>query len=81
MTVWRAVQTITLVVDIGMLAAFTKALNAQGRMDVRAWRAEKWVNYPVTVGRAVIRSGFLLALAELGGRERRKCKDAFLKVR
>ncbi|KAL8665153.1 MAG: hypothetical protein Q9168_007763 [Polycauliona sp. 1 TL-2023] len=58
----------TLLVDIGMLAGFTRALMSQGRMDVRVWRAEEWVNYGVTAGVAVIRSTFLMGVG-LGGEE------------
>ena len=59
MTVWRAVQASTLLVDIGMLGAFARALKSQGRMDLKIWRAEEWTNYVITVGVALIRIAFL----------------------
>ena len=49
-----------------MLGAFTGALKAQGRMDVRVWRMEEWMNYGVTVGVSVIRSAFLLGVGGVG---------------
>ncbi|KAL9019148.1 MAG: hypothetical protein Q9185_003579 [Variospora sp. 1 TL-2023] len=62
MTVWRALQGSQLLVDIGMLAAFTRALESQGRMDWKVLRAEDWGNYLITAGVAVIRSAFLMGV-------------------
>lgn len=62
MTVWRALQGSQLLVDIGMLGAFTRALKSQGRMDLKVLRAEDWGNYLITAGVAVIRSAFLIGV-------------------
>ena len=59
MVVWRAVQTGQLIVDLGMLAAYTRALRVQGRMSLGNWRAEEWGNYTIVVGVEIIRLMFL----------------------
>lgn len=61
-TVWRALQASTLLVDLGMLAAFARALSVQGRMDARLLRVEEWGNYAITAGLAVVRSSFLVGV-------------------
>ena len=46
MMIWRAVQASILVVNMGMLAGFGRALKGQGRLgDMGAWRGEEWGNY------------------------------------
>lgn len=62
MTVWRALQGSQLLVDIGMLGAFARALKSEGRMDLKVLRAEEWGNYLITAGVAVIRSAFLIGV-------------------
>ncbi|MCJ1271806.1 hypothetical protein MMC22_011711 [Lobaria immixta] len=60
-TVWRAVQGSTLIVDIGLLAAFARALGNQGRLgSIGGWRVEEWGNYAITVGVAIVRGAFLM---------------------
>ena len=71
MVVWRAVQTCQLIVDLGMLAAFTRALRVQGRMSIGKWRAEEWGNYAIVVGVAMIRGSFLMGVG-MGRKKGRK---------
>ena len=71
MVVWRAVQAGQLIVDLGMLAAFTRALKVQGRMGIGNWRAEEWGNYGITAGVAVIRVLFLTGVG-IGRKKGRK---------
>lgn len=62
-TVWRAVQGSMLIVDIGLLAAFTRALGNQGRLgSIGGWRVQELGNYTITVGVAVVRWAFLMGV-------------------
>ena len=60
MTVWRALQGSQLLVDIGMLGTFARALQSQGRMSLKVLRAEEWGNYLITERVAVMRSAYLM---------------------
>ncbi|KAG7010078.1 hypothetical protein G7Y79_00001g003500 [Physcia stellaris] len=63
LTVWRAVQGSMLIVDFGLLAAYTRALGSQGRLgEVAGLRVEEWGNYMITVGVAVVRGAFLMGV-------------------
>ena len=54
-------QGSTLIVDIGLLAAFARALGNQGRLgSIGGWRVEEWGNYAITVGVAIVRGAFLM---------------------
>ena len=60
-TVWRAVQGSMLIIDFGLLAAFTRALGNQGRLgSIGEWRVQEWGNYAITVGVAVVRMAYLM---------------------
>ena len=71
MTVWRALQAGTLLVDFAMLGGFARAFSVQGRTDWRGWRAEEWTNLGITGGVAVIRTAFLLGIG-VGGQGKGK---------
>lgn len=59
-TVWRALQAATALVDIGMLGGFARALSATGRMNMEVWRPEEWTNVGITAWVAVLRTAFCL---------------------
>ncbi|RMZ88584.1 hypothetical protein DV736_g4187, partial [Chaetothyriales sp. CBS 134916] len=72
LTVWRCVEFSILVVDIVMLLAIAKALDAQGRLwDVKLLRVEEWVNCAILGGVALIRIAFL---AGVGAKNERKAR-------
>ena len=50
-----------LIIDFGLLAAFTRALGNQGRLgSIGEWRVQEWGNYAITVGVAVVRMAYLM---------------------
>jgi hypothetical protein len=62
MTVWRALQASTLLVDTAMLGGPARALSSQRRTDWRVWRTEEWTHLAITAGVVVIRVAFLLGV-------------------
>lgn len=60
--VWRYLEAAILIVDVGMLSSYGRALHAQGRVGMGAWRLEEWANIGVTGGVAVIRAAFLVGV-------------------
>jgi hypothetical protein len=60
--VWHYFAAAVGVVDVIICSAILRGLSAQGRLDVRAWRVEEWVNLGVTAACAVVRAGFVLRI-------------------
>jgi hypothetical protein len=58
-TVWRAFQANSSIVDFFMIAGLAQAASVQGRLSLRTWRAEDWINVCVLFGVATIRLAFL----------------------
>ena len=59
LVVWRAVQAATVLVDIGMLGGFLRAMGREGRMGIGRWRGEEWINLGFLVTVLGIRGAFL----------------------
>jgi hypothetical protein len=61
-TVWRAFQANSSIVDFFMIAGLAQAASVQGRLNLRTWRAEDWINVCVLFGVAIIRLAFLAGM-------------------
>ena len=64
--VWRGVQAGTLLIDVCLLAAVTRSLAAQGRLELGKLRVEDWGNFAITGTVGVVRSAFLLGIGMKG---------------
>ncbi len=62
LTIWRALEGGTLLVDIFQLGGFTRALIAEGRTDCTLWRSDDWSNIAGYSVIAFIRIAFLMGV-------------------
>lgn len=60
----------TMIVDVGMVLAFGRALGGTGRLAVGTWRGEEWGNVGVNVPVGVVRGAFVVDVGR--GRECRR---------
>ena len=59
---WRALQASILIVDLVLIAAYTRAFIADDRLDFIKLRTDDWTNIVITGGVALNRAAFLLGI-------------------
>ena len=62
MLVWWYFAAAIGVVDVVICAGILRALRAQGRLELEAWRMEEWGNFGITAACALVRGGFVLGI-------------------
>ena len=60
--VWKCVQAATILVDIGMVGGFVRALGNTGRLDTGKWRPEEWSNVGINSFVGIVRTLFVLGV-------------------
>lgn len=60
--VWKILQAGTILVDVAMVLAFTRALSNTGRIDTSTWRSEEWSNIGINSAVGIVRIAFVLGV-------------------